>query len=560
MLRSVLFIIASFLVLSRSNAAIGSINRPGHIPYSITVGFDREIHPQVKSINIISGLPLTSLLDTQGGFGDVAANFVSALNLKKRHPQIEVTLLVTTSQNESRPGVLKSSEIIKIMEPDLDPTQMDTIQKVRGLQVIFLSEDAETMIRTVSDTQLEKIPKADITLQFAANKTGIHELARKTSRVAFDFEEFGSASTMRFSNSKSHPLPVVTMQAGPNKAGYFYVSPPSGIESSLAGSATAGKTVAFCYSKDSKSVEAYASAVLKLARKNSYGRYLLVLPSSLTIDPSYKPANLEISQYSRMTHNEVQSLIFRSDLPPLITGDVSLSIAMSSVGKGRLFLYDYPAWKTDFMDEFISDLKTKMLALNSEVELKLLENMLKLSGTGIHQNSADEILKFFESKTLQNNASRIIHQEQRKNDIYKNVFLIHQIYQIFELEIKSGLSGLLNFLTSKLISAGNWNRLKNELALEFQGLTQDKGYAVVTLAKLGYYKTNINLLIQHIDQLFSSHDHSLRAIMISAAVESGPLATALKSSSASEAYQDFLTHKVQQNKKTAVQCDVAVSR
>ncbi len=441
-------------------AVIGAANDTSEDPFEqTTISLSRELSSKLRSINIISGVPLASDQDTTGGFGDVAANVIAALNFKEKYPDLKVTLLVTTKFKEHRNGVRPSSEIVKLMIPELDPQRMDQIQSYKDVNVIFLSVDEETLRSgPVPKELLRVIPQADLSLQFAANNVPSMELARETGKVAFSFYEFESSReyypvvefTQDSLEEKSDKKPWLVFQSGTEAAGIYRVSLPkhsrvqtlseiehwanSGADTPLS---LTGKKLAVAYSNAAKSSLNYANGLIRLAQKNPHESYVLFVKNNNYFQDLNLPENLEVKLVSAFPHEVLQQLILEADLPPLVTGDSSFSIALSSLErKRRLFMYDAPKWKLKFIGEFTQKIIDRLKitsGLNLE-EQKLLYGAMDFRESRFDASeSAEEFaLRFFEADNLHKKASDSLVPHIWKKDIYRNTRLIYEFYVLFE--------------------------------------------------------------------------------------------------------------------------------
>ena len=90
-----------------------------------------------------------------------------------------------------------------------------------------------------------------------------------------------------------------------------------------------------------------------MAEKNPDQKFVVYIYDLGGFEKLIGAPNLEFRVFQKMASHQLESLIFNSRIPVLVTGDTSLSIAISAVKSKQLFFYDSPPWK----GQLITDLK-----------------------------------------------------------------------------------------------------------------------------------------------------------------------------------------------------------
>lgn len=436
----------------------------------------------------------------------MAANVLAALELKRRNPDMKITLIVTTNHEESRSFVKKSSDIVKTMLPNLDPNQQDIIQQTQGIHVVFLSENALHFQDQVSSKTLAAIEKADLSLQFSANKSGLRPLLMAAGRVSYDFTELGELSPLFIQNQRRlnqsyYDFPPITLTAGPGKGGVYTTDTNRDLNTlimqnwlesfSISYHQQKPVSLAFAYSKNSNALITYYQAVAEIARAQPAQKFLLIARHEL--DPNFldSPQNLTVLRYEGMPFPVMKALIQESTLPPLVTGDVSASIALSTFRKGRAFLYDQYSWKKSFVADLIQELKKHSEGALTAHDLAILENAWNYNETGRWMGSTGPTVEFMQNQVLQNRVTEALSRMQHANDLMKNALLVYRLHQIFEKEIKSGMHFFIPYLTPKLLASGSAQSLKMALLGLMSSTSESpesRAIALVSLFKFGYFR------------------------------------------------------------------------
>jgi hypothetical protein len=538
-----------------------------------TIDLTKELPRKLNSINIISGIPLTSTEDTNGGFGDVAANVLSALSLKEKYPDLKVTLLVTSNYIETRKGVRSSSDIVKIMIPELDSNKLDQIQQYKGLSVIFLSLDnKELRTNSLPPAIKQIVPYADLSLQFSANKSPNSVLGLETGKVGFSFFEFhpstdfplvSTATSTPWMDNKDR-IPWLRFQSGPETTGIYKMATSTLSQShhEIEQWANAGadlpmilssKKIAMAYSNRVEPSVSYAKGVIHLAELNPDQDYVLFAKDDEKLRELIPPPNLVVKLAAVFPHEILKNLILASDLPPLVTGDSSLSIALSSLqNKHRLFMYDAPQWKKNFIHEFVDRSIWRLKQKNSFTiaEEELFRRAMEFGHSTITSSESPEdfALRFFEDETTQKKLRDGIISHISEKDVFQSTRLIFEFYTLFETELRTKILDDFYHILPKLIELGSWEALKRHMVEVFytKEPQQDKErlFATILLAKFGYFKGENSNLVSFINEIYNKDYASYKILRLHGLINDDGLGRYFKWSFGKDDFNFFRDHAV----------------
>jgi len=398
-------------------------------------------------INIISGIPMTGSGDQTGGFGDVAANIFAAKEIKKRHPDTVVNFLVTTDYNETR-SVMSSAEIVKTMVPGLNPSLRDQVQTVGGINFIFLNEKDRfvTLVDRDGNEELDApaIPEADLSVQLSGNNHPQRSVLEAKSKVSMSFYEHDGSTYIRHGPS--------IFYTGPSSAGFYITkglleSNPNRQNIVNEWLTTNGhqavdfstNSVAFGYSKYAISIQLYLDAMSKLAKRNGGRRYNVIIKdfSDSNLDSIEIPPNLQVIKYKSLPSEVMEAMIAESNLSPLVTGDLSLSTALSSVRKNKAFIYETPPWKESTALSLWADIHVetndRLSSLLFFKPLELIENTAK------RQEYIEDISHLLENSNFFERINSVIKRRLTGWDLIENIMKLYKYKALLNLEIKEHL-------------------------------------------------------------------------------------------------------------------------
>ncbi len=285
---------------------------------------------------------------SRGGFGDVAANILMAQKVLERRPHAEVHVLVAA----------ESLGTVAILEPGL--VGLGGVKTVNGI-TYHLEGKSE-------------LPKTDIGLHFATDSKSVKLSA--SAPLVMVFEEYGgfeeqlaAGSVTNFKKggatflgvnagagkyyaglyvSEKKPAPPMTRSALHDKLD----SLPVQVFGDLKGNYE-GVKIGFAYSHERQATDAYLEAAVSAARdpKNRNQKFLLIVQHPVSADV---PDNVEIRYYKSLPFEVSKTVVAHSDIPILVTGDVSATLA---VEYEKPFFYERLEWKKDFADGLERELK-----------------------------------------------------------------------------------------------------------------------------------------------------------------------------------------------------------
>lgn len=392
-----------------------------------------------STINIISGAPLTGFHDPVGGYGDVAANLVMALELKSRNPEATINFLVTSEINRRIPTVPTTNEIMQNMVPELNSSIKDQIQVWRGINFIFLNIDYTTLakleILTTSDlTYLRRvIPKSDMSIQFSANNSAAVAALRVNSNISFSFNELAGGDILfRGAMEKSSDFSSLYQgKTGAGSMGYYLIEDRSSSEeyfktiqawSQSHGISPDNKKILFAYSKNAQALQLYIEALARVVDPNQH--YVLYMQDRSDVFIDKLPANVQVVKAKSLPHEVMKALIHEAVIAPLVTGDVSLSLALSFVRAGRVFVYETLVGKKDHIVELFQ--KAKMFVSSTHRLLyQQATTALMIDGRTLsydeRNTKIEKLVETLKNKEIQSRISESLTQLRREMDVLSNI-------------------------------------------------------------------------------------------------------------------------------------------
>lgn len=499
-----------------------------------------------KSINVVTGVPLTlpeSALESMGlephqntgGWGDVMSNVTMALELKKMFPEIDVRLIVTLNDDDSRshvnrvrkfiPSVLKNASGAAYLNPDSQEPQ-----NYQGVKIYFASVPAplgysQTEHLTAEQIALVKeltahIPKADMGIQYSANNSPYSNLVVKAQTLKVYFEEYSEHLDSHQYSFFQKGSESIKLRAGPLGFGIYgfdskedargssvnqeYIN--SWLKKITTENLKNNFDLAFAYAGDDGLIEDYVKAVTALAKEK--GRQTVVVyKGSGKIRSLDNVVLIPIGSHPReLAH----ALISESTYSPLVTGDGSLSSALETVAKGKAFLYEEVSWKTTPMHALIQAVFANSgIDINEAIQKTLIPqtNQLKML-----KSSRANRIRTIKSALLDHQIADVWYNyfEHRKSslsiaDNTVNLFQFAEIYQ----SLKSAFSRNLLFSDfylrwlielSKTFSARKgfpFSRLSNHFDDKVYGKPKqllEKWFVLYTFWELGHPVTKENVV------------------------------------------------------------------
>jgi hypothetical protein len=422
-----------------------------------------------KSINIASGIPLTfdeNNLQTNGlkphqetgGWGDVMANVAMAMDIKSQFPDMTVRLIVTLNDDDHRPYVNKVRKLIpNVMKdnngkPYLNPDSK-SLQHYNGIEIYFVNPPAVATIAYESQLKADKIkliestaahiPYADLGVQFSANNSAFSNLIVKAKKLHVYFHEYEAVAESFVHGFFNAKVPVLKLNSGPLSFGVYGFGNKSekvGSESNRAivneflnplGFDLSQIDLAFAYARDDELIEDYRKALEIIANEKEKSRDLVVI---------YKGSG-EIIRTGRLVQIPIadhpfelnKALIAESTISPLITGDVSFSLALRSTTPTKSFLYEGYAWKQGTFFTLFKTLFSKQVDLmNFAFELFLPRtNVLENEGVS-REDRVKSILDSLKNRKLHREIHKKMSLLDQRLNLSNNLMGIYRFESIFQ--------------------------------------------------------------------------------------------------------------------------------
>ena len=464
------------------------------------VGFS-TVTPLPKSVAVISGFPLTipdqhldsygiNPANNTGGWGDVMANVTSALEFKKRYPQMTVRLVVTLNDQDIRLNVNKTRSIVQksltgkngeiVLNPDLK-----TVQVYRGVEIYFVDLPGRLYgvaadERSVSDQNLiekatQHIPSSEVGMQFSANNFPIAPQIAKIKEMYLGFNEYNEdPKNFQYVLLKESPI-WIKMNAGPLSLGVYGFNQNNREQNKkiinsyidrigLARINFPQAELAFAYAGDSALIEDYVAAVKKLASQSDAPFFVFVKGDG----PIQKNRNLTLIPLGPHPQELAHALIAESTYSPLVTGDGSLSSALSSASRSgkraKSFVYEMVIWKDTFMSSLMIKIFGRGEAANKGLSLTFapLEDSTDLKE---RNQRVQDIASALQNEELHAKISNFISRNKNQLDLVDNTVNVFQVKKVFSNLKKTSGHGAEEYtqwllkLTQKTQASEDWIRV-----------------------------------------------------------------------------------------------------
>ncbi len=377
----------------------------------------RHIH----TINVFSGAPQPSdLPGATGGFGDVAANLVAATEIKMRHPELKVRLLVTSAAHRYDRFVPTTIEILKIMVPELSPEKKQVSQFYKNIEVVFIDFDFAPALSEQTDDHMSEIinqigrtlpsliPRADLNLSFSVFPES-SMLLRINAPIALGVEEqYGSKKIVNEVFAADSQLGAYAeLASGPNALGFMLSEEQIPHAQAIEKIETWMKSNGFtpnqgklrpliAYTADWRAAQVYIDAIAALPQVSPLVLMVKDLPE---LDFSGLSKDIQVVRIKAMPSEVMKAAIQESVLSPLVTGDISFGQALSSVRSHKTFVYEAPEWKVESADGAQKNLARDLglnhqqlspMFLKTEVLEKLNREELKIEGRRLARLIGDQ--------------------------------------------------------------------------------------------------------------------------------------------------------------------------
>jgi hypothetical protein len=499
-----------------------------------------------KSVNIVSGVPLTLPEQTlkrmglkpqenTGGWGDVMANVGMALELKKQFPEVQVRLIVTLNDEETRPYVNKVREFIpKTMKNDSGITYLNPDSKEKqfyqGVEIYFVSVPGSLAYRdppqlTPTDklsvmNSVSHIPDADLGLQYSANNSPVSSLVVKGKKMHLYFEEYSYLTESHAYTFLQNGKTQIKLNSGPLGFGVYGFGSKSDsrggvenkkyIESWLVETTKSNPAMqnfdlrsgkydlAFAYAGDPEMIEDYVKAVESMASKAPKNPTIIVYKGSGSILINKNVILLPVGAHPKELGH---ALISESTYSPLVTGDGSLSSALETMSKTKSFLYENIEWKVLAMDALITKVFSKDAASAEMAKRALIPLTRSLNDLGMsRENRVALIQSVLQNNDVHNQWHSYFSRRTAALNIADNTLNIFQFAEIFEALQKGFQNGkfyslpylvwLVELVKTFSVRDGlPVERLKSELTDKVYGKSKnlsEKWNALFTLWETGH--------------------------------------------------------------------------
>lgn len=499
-----------------------------------------------KTVNIVTGVPLTlpkyaleqmGLKPEQntGGWGDVMSNVAMAADIKKQFPEVQVRLIVTLNDSDTRkfvnrvrdfiPQVLRDESDRPLLDPDAKHPQY-----YKGIEIYFASVP-ESLGRT-SPNDLEKqdiekvkesvkhIPYAEMALQYSANNSPFSRLVVKSENIHVYFEEYSEKKESHGYSFFHKNAEAVKIFAGPLAFGvYGFGSKGDAIHTAenkeyvqtwldkiKSSNPKLAKLnlklseidLAFAYAGDAVMIEDYNKAIDQLAKQKKDKVTVIAFKGKGEVEKVGNRVYIPLNAHPKeLAH----ALVSECTYSPLVTGDGSLSSALETTSKTKSFLYESVEWKAAAMAElFRSVFKNDSELLESANDLMIRQTHELKNAKQSRNGRVDQIISALQNEALHTGIHTYFSRRTLALNIADNTMNLFQFEEIYK-NLKASFSRnvffsepylkwLINF--AKTFSAREdfpEARLQDQLNDQVYGRSKqllEKWYSMYTLFELGY--------------------------------------------------------------------------
>jgi len=473
--------------------------------------------------------------ENTGGWGDVMANVGMALEIKKQFPEVQVRLLVTLNDEETRQYVNRVRDFIpKIMKNDLGQPYLNPDSKEKqlyqGVEIYFVSVPAMLAYRSEDQLSPEEknsvvravthVPDADMALQFSANNSAVSSLVVKGKQMHLYFEEYSDQTQSHSFTFLQDGQKQIKLNSGPLGFGVYgfgsrnddhgsavnkkylesWLSEISKSNPAMHGfDLRSGKyDLAFAYAGDAEMIEDYVLAVETTARKAPKNPTIIVYKGSGGITIKKNVILIPLGAHPKELGH---ALISESTYSPLVTGDGSLSSALETTSKTKSFLYENIDWKVQAMYALMRNVFAKESALYEAAQGALIPQTKSLKALGLSRKKRVAMIQ----TALQNSdVHKTWHSyfSRRTNslniaDNTLNMFQFAEIFESLRVGFQRGLFYSEPYIIWLVEQVKTFSvrdglpakKLRSELNDKVYGKSKnlvEKWYALFTLWETGY--------------------------------------------------------------------------
>jgi hypothetical protein len=435
----------------------------------------------------------------RGGYGDIASNLIMARRLKEVDPKAKINLLISKDALEG----------VQILWPTVKSIP-STRQNIYGINLYHVGVD--------------KLPHADFVLAFSRPRgfvtSGEEPLIGKTGDIFLSFSEYRGSlgpnpaaadyvDMVRFDPKTLRPH--LTLSSGIRSTG-LYISPQKKLPKiskdelgrQIDQSGLTQKKLAFAYSHEIKTLQPYIEAMKAIAKSSRYEseEILLYIKEHRSLEVSDLPKNLKVVEYKSIPFELSEAMIAHSDFPPLVTGDVSLGLA---IDYGKIPIYECFTWKRDHIRN-VADVIAGAAKTDPDTLAPIFLNRAELdSGT---------IAKFILDQELQNKLTTAL--DNLRSKISLPINLLQMMSALEEIDFNrlkklnvppadlafNAWPSLLNDAVSEPSSMKRWKKLKKNFENKDYYKTSRVSQILIDLK-------NETIVENHIREQLKSHCESL---------------------------------------------------
>lgn len=189
----------------------------------------------------------------------------------------------------------------------------------------------------------------------------------------------------------------------------------------------------FSYTHKIHSTQLYLDGVKEFIRtKNITEKVVIFIKNFENLDIKDLPSNLVVVKLDSIPFEYTRSLIANSNLPIMVTGDVSLTLALDFE---KLCFYEMNDWKQHLVKDLITGLYADGTALANDEHSSQLKKfhyqMLSLS-SDTPELTVEEMANVFSATNFQKNYSASIAKVRKKYSLPKNFIELIKITELFE--------------------------------------------------------------------------------------------------------------------------------
>ncbi len=295
--------------------------------------------------------------DVWGGYGDITTNLHQTFAFKARHPDARVRLIVVDYARDRMQELRKAhgqvsntADIVSALVPGLDPDKKDIDQMVHGVAFQFPSQSLLPAPKSVG-RKLADLRARNFGLVFSDNQGRLAKTVALGGGLSFVIDEPGRDREL----TRRHKTDTVSGQHCLNAGAFnlgLYVRPdvctrPSGIDDALARDVrgqSGGRSICFVYPGRESQLDVYFDVAQQVAKRMGRDVAILTIGRGAVERAERWPQAVHVA-LPKVPLRSIQTLVWLSDLPPIVTGCMTLCNALDTAQRGRGYVYSRPSWK-----------------------------------------------------------------------------------------------------------------------------------------------------------------------------------------------------------------------